>query len=196
MEFLLRDIRFGARQLLKDKGFTLTALATLAVCIGANAAVYTVVNAILLQPLPVPDSDRILLLYNSYPGAGGERAVTSAGDYFDRLRDVTVFEEQALYQTRSAAVGEAGAVETIKTFRVTPSFFRLLRQSPVLGRNFTDEEGELGHERKVILSDALWKKMGSDPAIVGKDVRLSGDPYTLFGVLPPYFSFLDPHLLL
>jgi putative ABC transport system permease protein len=196
MEFLLRDIRFGARQLLKDKGFTLMALATLAVCIGANAAVYTVVNAILLQPLPVPDSDRILLLYNSYPGAGVERAVTSAGDYFDRLRDVTVFEEQALYQTRSAAVGEAGSVETVRTLRVTPSFFRLLRQSPVLGRNFAEEEGELGHERKVILSDALWKKLGSDPAIVGKDVRLSGDPYTVVGVMPRDFSFLDPEVRL
>src|SRR5262245_61686474 len=196
MEFLLRDVRFGARQLIKDKGFTATALATLALCIGANAAVYTVVNAILLQPLPVPESARILLLYNSYPKAGVERAVTAAGDYYDRLQGVTVFEEQALYQTRGAAVGEAGSVETVRTLRVTPSFFRLLRQMPALGRNFTDEEGELGHERKVILSDALWKKMGGDPAIVGHDVRLSGDPYTVVGVMPPGFSFLDPEVRL
>jgi predicted permease len=196
LEFLLRDLRFGARQLLKDKGFSLTALATLALCIGANAAVYTVVNAILLQPLPVPESDRILLLHNSYPKAGVERAITSAGDYYDRLRDMTVFEEQALYQTRGAAVGEAGSVETVRSLRVTPSFFRLLRQTPAFGRNFTEEEGELGQERKVILSDALWQKMGSDPAIVGKDVRLSGDPYTVVGVMPKGFVFLDPKVRL
>src|SRR5262245_34776971 len=196
MEFLLRDVRFGARQLIKDKGFTATALATLALCIGANAAVYTVVNAILLQPLPVPESARILLLYNSYPKAGVERAVTSAGDYFDRLQDVTVLEEQALYQTRGAAVGEAGSVETVRSLRVTPSFFRLLRQMPARGRNFTEEEGQLGHERKVILSDALWKKMGGDPAIVGRDVRLSGDPYTVVGIMPQGFSLLDPEVRL
>ncbi len=196
MEFLFRDLRFGARQLLKDKGFTATALATLALCIGANAAVYTVVNAILLQPLPVLESDRILLLYNSYPKAGVERAVTAAGDYYDRLREVTVFEEQALYQTRGAAVGEAGSVETERSLRVTPSFFRLLRQTPAIGRNFTEEEGELGQERKVILSDALWQKLGGDPAIVGRDVRLSGDPYTVVGVMPKGFVFLDPDVRL
>ena len=196
MEFFFRDLRFGARQLVKDKGFTLTALATLALCIGANAAVYTVVNAILLQPLPVPESDRILLLHNSYPKAGVERAITSAGDYYDRLRDLTVFEEQALYQTRGAAVGEAGSVETVRSLRVTPSFFRLLRQTPALGRNFTEEEGELGQERKVILSDALWQKMGGDPGIVGKDVRLSGDPCTVAGVMPRGFVFLDPEVRL
>ncbi len=196
MESLLRDVRFGARQLFKDKGFTLTALATLAICIGANAAVYTVVNAIVLQPLPVPDSDRILLLYNSYPKAGVERAVTSAGDYFDRLRDLSVFEEQALYQTRAAAVGESGSVETVRTLRVTPSFFRLLRTAPAFGRNFTEDEGEPGRERKIILSDALWRRLGGEPSIVGKDVRLSGELYTVVGIMPRNFVFLDPEVRL
>jgi hypothetical protein len=84
MEFLLRDLRFGARQLLKDKGFTTTALATLALCIGANAAVYTVVNAILLQPLPVPESDRILLMYNSYPKGYASHCTSLVGLEADR----------------------------------------------------------------------------------------------------------------
>jgi len=93
MESLFRDLRYGARLLWKDKGFTLTALATLALSIGANAAVFTVVNSVLLQPLPSPESDRILLLHNSYPKSGVARAITSAGDYYDRLRELTVFEE-------------------------------------------------------------------------------------------------------
>src|SRR6266540_1008375 len=104
MESLFRDLRYGARLLWKDKGFTLTALLTLALCIGANTAVFTVVNSVLLRPLPVAESDRILLLYNSYPKAGVVRAVTSAGDYYDRLRELTVFEEQALYQLYQGAV--------------------------------------------------------------------------------------------
>ena len=109
MESLVRDLRFGARILWKDKAFTLTALATLALCIGANAAVFTVVNSVLLQPLPAPESDRILLLHDSYPKAGVVRAVTSAADYYDRLGALTVFEEQALYQLyQGVAVGERG----------------------------------------------------------------------------------------
>ncbi len=196
MDALLRDVRFGARQLWKDRGFTLTALATLALCIGANAVVYTVVNAVLLRPLPVPDSDRILLLHNSYPKAGVERATTGAADYFDRLRDLTVFEEQALYRTRDVAVGEIGSVETVRALEVTPSFFRLLRATHVAGRNFTEEEGEPGQERKVILSHALWQRLGGDPAILGRDLRLSGEPHSVVGIMPAGCSFLDPEVRL
>jgi predicted permease len=197
MESLLRDLRYGARLLWKDKGFTLTALATLALCIGANTAVFTVVNSVLLQPLPAPESDRILLLHNSYPKAGVARAITSAGDYYDRLRELTVFEEQALYQLyRGVAVGERGSVEQLLATWVTPSFFRLLRAKPLLGRTFTEDEGELGGERKVVLSYGLWQRQGADPNIVGKDLRLAGEPHTVVGVMPRDFFFLEPAIAL
>ena len=197
MESLFRDLRYGARLLWKDKGFTLTALLTLALCIGANTTVFTVVNSVLLRPLPVAESDRILLLYNSYPKAGVVRAVTSAGDYYDRLRELTVFEEQALYQLyQGVAVGERGSVEQLLATGATPSLFHLLRARPLLGRTFTEEEGEVGAEKKVVLSYALWQRQGADPKIVGKDLRLGGEPYAVVGVMPRDFFFLEPAVML
>jgi predicted permease len=197
MESLFRDLRFGARLLWKDKGFTMTALLTLALCIGANTTVFTVVNSVLLRPLPVPESDRILLLHNSYPKAGVVRAVTSAADYYDRLRELTVFEEQALYQLyQGVAAGERGSVEQLLATGVTPSLFRLLRARPLLGRTFTEEEGEIGAEKKVVLSYALWQRRGADPQIVGKDLRLGGEPYNVVGVMPKGFFFLEPGVML
>jgi hypothetical protein len=102
MERLLQDVRFAARILWKDRGFTMTALLTLAICIGANAAIFAIVNSVLLRPLPVPQPDRLVLIYNSYPRAGVERASTSVPDYYDRLRETDVFDEMALYQQAPA----------------------------------------------------------------------------------------------
>src|ERR1700745_4198140 len=98
MANLLQDLRFGYRLLWKDKGFTLTTLTTLAVCIGANAAIFSVVHSVLLRPLPFAESDRVVLAYNSYPQAGVIRSSSGVPDYYDRLRDVTAFEQIALYQ--------------------------------------------------------------------------------------------------
>lgn len=197
MDSLLRDLRYGARLLWKDRGFTATALVTLALCIAANTAVFTVVNSVLLRPLPMAESDRILLLSNSYPKAGVVRAANSAGDYYDRLRELTVFEEQALYQLYTGvAVGERGSVEQLLATGATPSLFRLLRARPLLGRTFTEEEGEVGAEKKVVLSYALWQRQGADPSIVGKNLRLGGEPYPVVGVMPKAFFFLEPAVML
>src|SRR5688572_8566211 len=101
MERLLQDARFAVRLLWKDRGFTTTVILTLAVCIGANAAIFAVVNAVLLQPLPVRDAGQLVHMYNSYPGAGvSDRGSTGVPDYFDRLKETDVFQEQALYNTR------------------------------------------------------------------------------------------------
>ena len=104
---MFRDIRFGLRLLWKDRGYAATAILTLAICIGVNTAVFTIVNSVLLKPLPVPDSDRILVMSNQYPKAGSGLALsTNSGvpDYYDRLRDVHVFEEQALYTASNASI--------------------------------------------------------------------------------------------
>src|SRR6185295_7551829 len=106
-----------------------TAIVTLAVCIGANAAIFTIVNSVLLKPLPVPDADRILLMSNQYPNAGSSAASgTNSGvpDYFDRLRDMTVFEEQAMYAGRGLAVELDGSPQLVRGMAATPSVFRLL----------------------------------------------------------------------
>src|SRR5439155_18058868 len=131
---------------------------TLAVCIAANTAIFTIVNSVLLRPLPVPESDRILLMANQYPKAGtGLTTFTNSGvaDYYDRLRDVTVFEEQAMYNFTSQAIEIDNTPQRVRGMNATPSLFRLLRIPPALGRGFEESEGEIGAEQKVILSDGL-----------------------------------------
>ncbi len=181
----------------RDKGFAATAIVTLAVCIGANAAIFSVFHAVVLRPLPLPEPDRILSIFNRYPKAGVDRASNGVPDYFDRLRDVSAFEEQALYNTPRVSVGEKGSVEQLRAMNVTPSFFRLLRVPPLLGRAFSEEEGTPGKERQVVLSNALWQRLyaGQDSAL-GKDLRINGNPYTVVGVMPLEFSFLVPDVLL
>src|SRR5215207_6034372 len=110
---MLHDLRFAVRILLKDRGFALTVLLTLALCIGANAAIFAVVNSVVLRPLPVPGADRLVLLYNSYPKAGVERAASGVPDYYDRLRETDVFEELAMYNQRGVTVGGQGDAQRL-----------------------------------------------------------------------------------
>src|SRR5262245_1559022 len=142
------DLRLGLRMLSKNKAFTLTAALTLALCIGANTALFSVVHNVLLRPLNVPESDRIVIMSNLYPGAGvavGGNA--GAPDYYDRLRETTVYEEQAMYNGRNVSIDQNGTPTRVRITNVTPSFFRLLRVAPVLGRVFTEQEGEVGKDK-------------------------------------------------
>src|SRR6187402_1587756 len=124
---MLTDLRFAGRVLLKERGFSLTAILTLAVCIGANAAIFAVVNSVLLQPLPVPQASQLLHMYNAYPGAGlTGPGSTGVPDYYDRLRETTVFQEQALYNTRGVTLGGDGEPQRIVSMLGTPSLLRLL----------------------------------------------------------------------
>lgn len=198
MGALSTDLKFGARLLWKGKGFALAATATLAVCLGANAAVFTIVNSVLFQPLPLPESDRIVLIYNSYPKAGVERASNGVPDYYDRLRELSsVFEEQAFYNFPGLTIGEQGRPERLSGMAVTPSFFRLIRVEPAVGRAFTEEEGEIGNERRVMLSHAIWtQRFGGDQGVLGRDILLNGEPYTVVGVMPRGFVYLVPDVQL
>lgn len=192
MERLLQDARYGVRVLLKDRAFTMTTVLTLALCIGANAAIFAIVNSVILRPLPVPGADRLVLLYNSYPRAGVVRASTGVPDYYDRLRETDVFEELALYQQRGVTVGGQGSVERLTALAARPSLFRMLRATPARGRTFTDEEAEPGADRKVVLSDSLWRRLyGGSDAAVGQDVRINGLPYRIVGVMPQGFHFIS-----
>jgi predicted permease len=187
----LQDLRFGIRLLWKDKGFTLTTLLTLVVCIGANAAIFSVVSSVLLRPLPFAEADRVLLTYNSYPRAGVPVGDSSVPDYYDRLRDVTAFEQIAMYRDRGVTLGGETSASRIQATSVTPSFFPLLRAKPLRGRVFRAEDGEIGGESKVILSYALWQRLfaGSDKA-VGQDLRINGVPCAIVGVMPADFLYL------
>jgi predicted permease len=190
----------GFRLLWKDKVFTLTAMLTLAVCIGANTALFSVVHNVLLQPLPFPESDRIAIMGNAYPGAGANAAEgdnSAVPDYYDRLHDMDVFEEQALFNGANQSIDQNGTPVRIRVNRVTPSFFRLLRVSPAMGRVFSDQDGEVGNERKVVLSYSLWQsQFAGDAGAVGKELRIDGVAMTVIGVMPKDFFFLNPNVLL
>ncbi|HEX9761108.1 MAG TPA: ABC transporter permease [Candidatus Acidoferrales bacterium] len=194
MNTLVRELRHGARSLMRDRAFTFTVGVTLAVCIGINAITLAIVNSVLLRPLPVSGADSLLLMSNRYPKAGaGDLNQSSVGDYYDRLRETDVFEEQALFDFASLTVQVEGTPELVRGVWGTPSLFRLLRVQPALGRAFTEEEGEPGGEQKVILSHALWQRLyGGDTSVLGRELRMSGRPYTIVGVMPRDFVFLDP----
>jgi predicted permease len=188
MDNLLQDIRFGTKLLWKEKAFSVTVLLTLAVCIGANGTIFTVVNTVLLKPLPYDEPDRVVSLYNSYPGAGAERASNGGPDFFFRRDQVTGLQEVANFQGWGNTVGEAGSTERARTLRVTSTFLPLLRVTPVLGRDFLWEEMEPGNHQKVILGYRYWQdRYAGDPSVLGTELRVDGEPYTIVGVLPEQF---------
>ncbi len=194
MESLILDLKHGLRSLLRDKGFTMTVVLTLAACVAVNTATFAIVNSVLLRPLPIPEASSIVVLSNRYPKAGaGDSTNSSAADYVDRLRQVVALEQQAMYRSANQTVDIEGSPERIECMAVTPSFFKLVRVAPALGRAFTSEEGEAGNHHKVILSDALWRQLyGGESSAVGRDLRFSGVPFTIVGVMPRDFVFVNP----
>lgn len=194
MDRLFQDLTFALRLLWKDRAFSVTTLATLALCVAANTAIFAVVNSVILQPLPFDEPARLLAVHNAYPGAGIAVASNSVPDYFDRLRDVTAFEELSLYRESGTTVGGQGDSERVTSMQVSPSFFRTLRVSAVRGTVFTEGEAEPGNDRKVVLSYGLWQRMFGGREVVGQDVRLNGTPHTVVGVMPDTFHFINPEV--
>jgi predicted permease len=198
MDTFLLDLKYGMRSLWRDKGFALTVLLTFSVCIAANTALFAIVNSVILRPLPVSDANSILITSNEYPKAGVTGTNnSSSGDYFDRLREMTVFESQAVFRQRDQTVELNGSPQQIRGMLVTPSWFELLRVSPALGRAFTREEGEIGADQEVILSHGLWRQLyAGDKSALGRELRISGRPFKIVGVMPPDFNFIDPDVRL
>ena len=196
---LLRDIRLSTKLLWKDRAFAATAILTLSVCIGANTAIFTIVNSVLLRPLPVPESQNILLMSNQYPNAGAADSTNSGvPDYYDRLKAVTALEEQALYNSSGGGTIEInGTPQRVPGMGATPSLFRLLRVQPFLGRTFVEEDGEQGKEQKVVLSYGLWQQLyAGDRNVLGRELRINGRPFSIVGVMPKGFLFVDDEVQL
>jgi predicted permease len=198
MDAFLLDLKYSLRSLWRDKGFAATVVLTFAVCIAANTALFAIVHGVILRPLPVSDADSILMMSNDYPNAGVAGSNNSAsGDYYDRLREMTAFESQALFHDRNQTVDLNGSPQQIHAMLVTPSWFKLLRVSPVLGRAFTEEEGEIGRDQVVVLSHGLCQQLyAGDKSVLGRTLRISGKPFTIVGVMPPNFNFIDPEVRL
>jgi predicted permease len=185
------DLKFALRQLRESPAFTITALATVAICLGANLAIFAVINSILLRPLPFPQSDRLVTIYNTYPKAGVENDGASLTNYYERRGNIPAFESLSMFMERAETVGEPGSTEQVEAIRSSPEFFTTLGVSPAIGRNFTEQESA-DRKNVVILTDAVWRqRFNSDPNVLGRDIRISGIPRKIIGVLPPAFRFLS-----
>ena len=189
---LSRDLRQAVRSLRRDKGFTATVLLTLALCLGANVVIFTVVRSVLLRPLPFPQADRLVTVYNRYPKAGVEHAGASVPNYYDRRGMIPAFTDIAMVRGGEVTVGDGGTPERVASSQATPSFFHVLGVQPALGRFFTEEENEYGHSDVVVLSDALWRsRFHADPGVIGTTMRINDIPTTVIGVLPRGFQYLS-----
>ena len=186
----MQDLRFALRTLRKQPVFTLVAVLTLTLGIGANTAIFSLLYQTLLRPLPYPDADRLVFIWNSYRGINLNQASVSIPDYIDRKTQAPAVEDAALLTNRTANLSEGGNPEQLPSLAVTPSFFSTLQRHPFLGRGFTEDEAKPDADRFVILTHGLWtSRFGADAAIVGRDVRVNGLPHRVVGVLPADFKW-------
>jgi len=192
---IVREVRYALRGLRREKAFALPVLLTLTLCIAANAAVFTVVQRVLLRPLPLPDAGSLVWVTNSYPKAGVLEAANAVPDYYDRKESVSAFDDVALYVRTGRTLGLERGVERVTGMAATPSLFRLLRTRPHRGRLLEERDGQPGQEHEIVLSYGLWQRLfaGSDDAI-GKPLRVNGVPHTVVGVAPRDFLFVDPEV--
>ncbi len=186
---LAQDIRFALRGLLRSPGFTVVALLTLALGIGANSTIFSVVRSVLLRPLPYPDSDQLVQLWTDHRTLG--RATPewlTPPDFYDWQASSRSFSGMAAYRDWGPDLTGNGEPESLTGQAVTWQFFPLLGVSPSLGRNFTAADDDANGEKVVLLSDGLWRRrFGADPDILGRPIQLNGEPWTVVGVLPRGF---------
>ena len=195
IDALFQDVRFGARTLRKNPGFTIVALLTFALGIGATAAIFTVVDKVLLQPLAYPDPDRIVVMVQSY--TGGTSPIISIPKYMMWRDQPRIFQESALYgfpSTLRVNLIGGDQPEQLRATRVSAGFFSLYGVRLTVGRNFTAEEDAPNGPSVVVISNGLWRnRFGADPHIVGKAINLDNTDYTVVGVMAPFYN---PDLLL
>ena len=191
LETLLNDARYGMRMLAKTPAFTAVAILTLAIGIGANAAIFSVVHAVLLQPFPYPAADRLAIVWSVY---GTEGRAPASGPELTYLREHSrMFEEFAGIWAQSGALTGEGEPEQVKVGQMTSNFLPMLSTKPQVGRFFLPAEQGYGAARVIILSDGLWRRrFGGDPHLVGKAVRLNAEPYTVVGVMAAGFRIIFP----
>ena len=188
MNELIQDLRYGVRTLRKSPGFAAVAVLTLAIGIGANTAIFSFVNGVLLKPLPYGEPERIVRVLEKPPG-GGRNGISTL-NYLDWQHDNTVFEYMAAQTGGSVTLTGRSEPVQLRGARVSPHYFDIFGIQPVLGRSFAPDEDQLGKERVAILSHPLWNsQFGADPGIIGASIILDGIPHTVIGVLPAGGAF-------
>jgi putative ABC transport system permease protein len=195
LESFFQDLRFGVRTLRKSPAFTAIAILTLALGIGANTAIFSVVHAVLLKPLPFPDSDRLVQVWEkvSLPNYQNDQNSPSPGNFADWKTQSTAFEDMAAYRNRSFNLTGSGEPLRVEGEQVSAGLFSVLKVNAVLGRTFTEQDDQPAGRHVVVISNGLWKsRFASDATILGKSILLDGESYSVIGVMPPNFHFPDP----
>jgi predicted permease len=192
MDTLRQNLRLSLKLLLRERGFTITALLTLALCIGAASAIYSVNDTLLGRPLPYEESDRLVLVYNVYPRAQSTRLGCAVPDYFARRERVEAFEDVAIFAYIGRTVGEREAPRRVFTLGVSHTFLPILRVEPILGRNFTAEEESPEKGRVVILGHEYWQtRFGGSESVLDEEMYIDGEMHRVIGVMPKGFRQLD-----
>jgi putative ABC transport system permease protein len=187
---MTRDFMYAVRGLYKKPLFAAAAVLTLALGIGANSAIFSVVNAVLLRPLPYPSPDRLMMLWTYNPRQGFDKDVASYPNFDDWQRQSTSFDGMSAYFGGDFALTQAGDPAQIRGAIVTPGFFETLGVIPERGRSFDARESTAGGARVAMLSHGLWQtRFGSDPAIVGRSIFLNGVAHEVIGVMPASFAY-------
>ncbi len=190
---MLSEIKVALRGLLKSPGFTIIAIATLALAIGANSAVFSLINALLVRPLPYQEPSRIALIWEQFATQGLDRIPVSPPEYLDLEKEFQSGTGLAAFTYQTFNLGGGDVPERISGALVAPSLFPLLGVEPIKGRTFAREEWGQGHDEVIVISERLWKRrFNSDPTLVGKSLLLNGRSYTVIGIMPARFEFPIP----
>ncbi|HEY6232631.1 MAG TPA: ABC transporter permease, partial [Pyrinomonadaceae bacterium] len=190
MNTLLKDIRYGVRSLLKHPGFTAIVILTLAVGIGASSAIFSVVNTVLLRPLPYRQAERIVVIQELDPT--GKRVQVTPANFLDWRAQNTVFEQLAAILTRPANLALADQAERLDLAMTSANFFSVFGTEPARGRFFIPTDEQAGHPPVVVISHALWqRRFGGDESVIGKPLTLDGNSYTVVGIAPAGFQYPD-----
>ncbi len=193
MEALLQDVRYGLRMLVKKPTFTIVAVLTLALGVGANTAIFSIVNAVLLRSLPFRDPDRLVRIYFNNPGVGLRNVRFSVPEFDDLRAQTDVFEDVSVIVLGPTNLTGAKQPEHLEMMEVSPNYFSMLGATPELGRLFGHQDFALGFAPVVVISDALWRRSyGADPGVLGRSLRLDNDLYAIVGVLSPGFRHPGP----
>lgn len=189
LELRWKELQFALRSLRRAPGFSLAVLITLALCIGPNAAILSVLYALILKPLPVRDPDQLVLITNVAEKGGGTRAQSSVAQFLDFKARADRFEGFALYNGFNSTIGEESTPVRSAGLQVTSDFFALLGLQPRLGRFFSPDEQAEGRDHEIVLTSGTWeKRFNSDPGVIGRELRMGGEPYTIVGVAPRGFE--------
>ena len=192
LENLLRDVRYGIRGLARTPAFTAVAILSLATGIGANTAIFSVVNGVLIKPLPFPDADRLISVSHSAPGLNVDDMHSSAALYFTEREQNRVFEDVALWSVASAGVTGNGEPEQVTRMLATAGFLKVLRIEPAIGRRFSEEDDTPAGRPTAILTHGYWqRRFGGDPGVIGKQIVVNEEPREIIGVMPEGFRFLN-----